>query len=78
MRIYIIIGAALAIVVALGASHRWAYQSGRTAERAAALQHSMDVIKERFNTNAEINALDDAGLCRAIGGVWLPDEKLCN
>lgn len=76
MRIYIIIGAALAIVLALSATHRWAYQNGRTTERAAALQHSMKVIEERFKTNAEINSMDDGELCVALGGRMSVDN-LC-
>jgi hypothetical protein len=50
---------------------------GREAERAAALQKSMDLIRERSETNAEIGDLDDAGLCAALDGHWVPDTQRC-
>ncbi|PST27217.1 hypothetical protein C7U60_02735 [Mesorhizobium plurifarium] len=54
-----------------------AREEGRELERAASLKRSMELIEQRSRTNAEINALDDAGLCAALGGRWVPDKKLC-
>lgn len=42
---------------------------GKTIERTAALQKSMDLIKERGINNEEIRNLDDGSLCRELGGV---------
>lgn len=50
------------------------YQNGRQAERAAQLQESMELIKERSKTNVEIKNMDDPALCRAIGGQWVHDN----
>lgn len=47
-----------------------AREEGRAAERAAALTRSMEIIKERSRTNAEVEALDDRGLCLELGGVF--------
>lgn len=76
MRIYVIIGAALALVLAFAASHRWAYDTGRAAERGAALERSMELIRQRNETNAEINSMDDGELCAALGG-RMSDAGLC-
>lgn len=51
--------------------------AGRAAERAAALQHSIDLIRDRSDTNEKINDLDDADLCRALGGRWLLPDNVC-
>lgn len=54
-----------------------ARHEGRDAERTAALQRSMELIRERGKTNAEIGKLDDASICRELGGVWMPDKDVC-
>ena len=46
-----------------------AREEGRELERAASLQKAMELIEHRSKTNAEIRNLDDAGLCRLLGGV---------
>lgn len=54
-----------------------ARNEGRDAERTAALQKSMELIKERGKTNAEIGKLSPADICRRLGGVWVPENNLC-
>lgn len=54
-----------------------AKEEGRQEERAAQLARTWEIIQQRSRTDAEINALDDAGLCAALGGRWVPDKKLC-
>lgn len=71
------LGAVLAILGGLLTSHYWAYNRGRENERAAALERSIELIKERSRINDEIGDLDDADLCRELGGQWLPDEARC-
>lgn len=63
-----IIGASVAFIPAylIGKS------DGRASERAAILTRSVEVLRERNATDDQIRKLDDAGLCRALGG--LPDE----
>jgi CRISPR/Cas system-associated protein Csm6 len=51
-----------------------ATEAGRDEERAAALTRSMEIIKERSRTNAQINALTDADLCRELGGLFKNGE----
>jgi hypothetical protein len=70
-------GAIIAGAVAYGVGHWRGVDEGRALERAAALQRSMDLIKERNETNAKVNDLDDPGLCAALGGKWVPDTQLC-
>lgn len=43
---------------------------GRDLERTAALQRSMELIRERSKTNEAIRNLGPDGLCRELGGVF--------
>lgn len=74
------------VVVGLGVSLglgalRWqyyaGYSDGKQAERTAALEHAMGLIKERSEINAEIGAMDDAELCAELGGKWVRDTARC-
>jgi hypothetical protein len=57
-------------------NYRTGLADGKSIERSAALAHAMDVIKERGETDAEIDVLPDPELCAAIGGEWvLPDAR---
>lgn len=51
-----------------------AKEAGRDEERTAAIARSMEIIKERTRTNAQINALTDADLCRELGGLFEEGE----
>ncbi|WP_128755479.1 hypothetical protein [Metarhizobium album] len=55
-----------------------AYYSGRSdgrdLERTAALQRSMELIRERSKTNVEISKLSDAAICVELGGKWVLDK----
>lgn len=65
--------AMIAIVIALGLltfSHRFAYQAGRQVERTELLTRSVEILRERNATDDEIRNMDDAALCRALGGVF--------
>lgn len=65
-------GALLAGVVALVGlltfTHWEAYRAGAASERQAILARSVDVLRERNATDDQIRNMDDAGLCRALGG----------
>ena len=54
-----------------------AYERGREAEKAAALQRSMDLIRERNATDEQIGRMSDGELCAALGGRWVPDKAIC-
>lgn len=45
---------------------------GEQRGRAAALERSVDILRERGQTDDEIRSLDDIALCERLGG--LPDE----
>lgn len=45
---------------------------GRAAERQAILTRSIETLRERTKVDDQIRDMDDAGLCRELGG--LPDE----
>ncbi|MDP9809341.1 hypothetical protein J2W42_002189 [Rhizobium tibeticum] len=72
----LMVGAALIVVNAIW----WlpaAKEEGRVAERAAALQRSMDLIKQRGVTNEAVGRLSDGDLCRKLGGQWVRDAGTC-
>ena len=75
------LGAGLAgvgiILVILSLSHVLAFRAGRAAERQAVLARSIDLLRERNAVDEKIRQLDAAGLCRALGGRWVPDEDAC-
>jgi len=54
-----------------------ARQEGRETERAEVLKQSMENIKRRSQTNAEIERMDARQLCTALGGGWVPENKQC-
>jgi hypothetical protein len=74
------LGASLAGVVAvlglLTFSHVKAYQAGAASERQAVLTRSVEVLRERNATDDQIRNMDDAGLCRALGG-RVSDDGSC-
>jgi hypothetical protein len=70
-------GALVAGALMFTVGHWRGVDEGRALERTAALQRSMDLIKERNDTNAKVEMLDDPSLCSALGGEWVPDTKLC-
>ncbi|MDH6229590.1 hypothetical protein M2281_000162 [Mesorhizobium soli] len=74
MREYLVIGGAVIAIALLGISHWQGFQRGAASERAATLTRSIDLIRERSKTNAEINRLDAAGLCRELGGRWVQPD----
>lgn len=74
MRAYLALGVALAVIAALTVSHWQAYRKGAASERTAALTRSIDLIRDRSKTNAQINRMDDAALCRELGGQWVQPD----
>lgn len=70
MRLYFILGSALAVAILLSWSHFTAYRAGRNVERTAMLTRSVEILRERNATDDAISALDDSALCSALGGVF--------
>ena len=70
-------GAALGAAVVAFPLYWKGVSAGREAERAAALQKSMELIRERSETNDQINRMDDAALCRELGGRWVQPDNVC-
>lgn len=66
--------ALLAGTLAFGGGYALGKSTGRALERSAALARSMEAIKERSETNVEIGSLDDAALCRELGGEWVQPD----
>jgi hypothetical protein len=54
-----------------------AKEEGRVAERSAALQRSMELIKQRGVTNEAVGRLSDGDLCHELGGQWVRDTDTC-
>jgi hypothetical protein len=64
--------AALGGALLLGVAYIAGTHNGRTMGRIDALQASVDMLRERNKTDAEIQNLDDISLCVLLGG--LPDD----
>lgn len=60
-------GVALASAVGL---YWLGHSNGVQQGREAALERSVDILRERAKTDEQVRNLDDAGLCAALGGVW--------
>ncbi len=60
----------VAIAAFLGWTHYEMYETGRRYERTAMLNRSVIILRERSKTDAAVSAMDDAGLCAALGGVF--------
>ena len=67
------IGIGVTLIAALVWSHTAAYRAGIHSERREALERSIDLLRERSATDETIRNMDDAGLCAALGGDWMPD-----
>lgn len=65
-------GAVIGAAVVFTPAYLIGKSDGRASERAAILTRSVEVLRERNATDDQIRNMDDAGLCRALGG--LPDE----
>jgi uncharacterized membrane protein len=76
MRGYLVIGGVVAAIALLSLSHWQAYQHGASAERATTLNRSVEILRERNATDDQIRNMDDAGLCRALGG-RVSDDGAC-
>ena len=72
-----IVAVCLAVFTAWQIDRHAQFAAGREAERAAALQKSMELIRERSETNDQINRMDDAALCRELGGRWVQPDNVC-
>ncbi len=67
------IAAVAALVVGI---YTYGYQRGAASERLAVLTRSVDVLRQRNQTDAEIRNMDRAELCAALGG-RLSDDGTC-
>lgn len=72
------LGACLAWAVAYPVAYHRGDVAGRAAEQAAARTRALDLIQKRSEDNAEISAMDIAGVCAELGGRWVPDEDRCD
>lgn len=70
------IGAVLAVLGGLAWSHTWMYRAGVQSERRAALERSVDLLRERNATDETVRNMDTAELCAALGG-RLSDDGTC-
>ena len=77
VRLWAALGAVVALLGLLTYGHVKAYRAGAAAERLATLNRSVEVLRERNATDDQIRNLDDAGLCAALGGRFVPDDGTC-
>lgn len=50
-------------------------EAERQAIRAETLEKAIELYQTRSRTNADVKRLDDAAVCRELGGVW--NDGLC-
>lgn len=69
-------GAAMVAIVAAALIATWAinaaYQAGRTAERTAILNRSVEILRERSKTDEAVHDMSPRDLCLELGG--MPDD----
>lgn len=65
----IAVAAGLALASALGI-YWLGHSNGVQKGREAALERSVDILRQRGQTDEQVRSLDDASLCAAIGGVY--------
>lgn len=70
LRLWASLAGVVAVMGLLTFSHVKAYHEGAASERQATLARSVEVLRERNATDAQIRNMDDAGLCRALGGMF--------
>lgn len=75
MRLYIIIGAAMALVAALIGSHTFAYQAGKTAGSTEVIEEINDANDEAGDVAEEHRAR--LRQCVAAGGVYDFENGTC-
>ena len=66
------VGGVLAAVVLVTGFYAYGHHRGAASERQAILSRSVEALRERNATDEQIQGMDAAALCRALGG--LPDE----
>lgn len=49
-------------------------ERGRDIERTATLEKSIELLKQRSLTNAQIRDLDSRALCLRLGGEWVQNS----
>lgn len=73
--LYVGIGAVVGAILLVGVAFVVGYTKGGAAERQAALERTVDVLRDRKITDEKVRNLNDDGLCRALGGV--PVDGAC-
>lgn len=58
-------------------SHLASYNHGRQVERTETLTRSVEILRERNDTDAKVSAFDNIELCHSLGGVWMQDDNTC-
>lgn len=53
------------------------HSSGVQKGREAALERSVDILRQRNQTDEEIGRMDERELCHSLGGYWLSDTNTC-
>lgn len=67
-----VVGGVLAAVFLVTGFYAYGHHRGAASERQAILSRSVEALRERNATDEQIQGMDAAALCRALGG--LPDE----
>lgn len=76
MTLWIRVGAAAVAIFGLMLVAWQLIEYGRGLERTAAMRKAVAVLRDRAETDAQIQNMDDAELCAALGGVLTDGECL--
>lgn len=66
-------GAALGAAVVAVPVYLYGKAEGRQIERTASLTQSVEILRKRSAIDDQTRNMDSGGLCRALGGQWMPD-----
>ena len=77
VRLCVAVAASAIVAGILSATYAIGYQRAISQERSAILTKSVDVLRDRVKVNEKTKSLDDAALCRALGGEWMQDSRTC-
>lgn len=74
LRTWLISGAIVAVVALLGGTYFAGRRSMNAEWEAATLQKSVEALRERAKTDAQVHSMPDNQLCALLGGKFVSDH----
>jgi hypothetical protein len=73
-----LVGLVVAGLIAYPLGRAIGAREGHAQAQSEARDRALDLIRQRSRDNAEISTMDLGGLCRELGGRWVPDAGRCD